>query len=287
MGESVEIHGKVISDSAHLITSPLTGKKCVAFLWKLEKYAGGKKKYWALQYRFFSTPLIYITDESEASAALDLSSCEFQEDLYKTTVHFDDGNYQLPEEVLSMLTQNGMITGKKSFLFSEKYRLVEKIIAAGDSFYILGTAGPVPSGEYPLSLSTSIKIGKKKMNLKSRLKAAFDTRKADPEMIQKYDKNGNMKMDEVEAEALYKDLENTLLKKYELSSLPDTYLKKCKFIFMKASNGGMFETDEVCVSTKTQKELASSLALSSYLGFFGGPVLFILGLWMIYQNFNN
>ncbi len=286
LGESVEIHGKVISDPDHLITSPLSGKPCVAFLWNLEKYTGAKKKNWVLQYRFFSTPFIYLTDESEAYAALDLSSCEFQENLHKKTFNFNDNSLELPEEVLSLLKENGMISGKKSFLFSEKYRLVEMIIAPRDSFFILGTAGPIPSGEYPLSLDHSLKIGKKNRNLKSRLKAAFETRKADPEFIQKYDKNGNLKMDEQEAEALYTDLEKTLLKKYQLTSLPESFLQKCKFIFTKASNGSFFSTDEVCVSSKTQRELTSTLALSTLFGLLAGPAVFILGVWL-FINPNN
>lgn len=287
LGESVEIHAKVLSDPGHLITSPLTGQKCVAFLWRLEKYTGGKNKHWSLQYRFFSTPYIYVTDESEALAALDLSSCEFQENLYGRTVNFTDSSFELPAEVIKLLTDNGMISGEKSFLFSSKYRLVEKVILPGDSFYILGSAGLTPSSEKSLNASSGLKIGKRNMNLKARLMAAFERRKVDPDMIQKYDKNGNMKMDELEAEALYRDLERSLLKKYELSSLTDSYLNKCKFIFMKSNNGGLFSTDEVCVSTKTQKELASSLGFSSLLGFFGGPAMFVLGLWMLMAKINN
>lgn len=286
LGDSVEIHGKVISDPAHLVTSPLSGKKCVAFLWKLEKKIGGKNQHWALQYRFFSTPYIYVTDESKAVAALDLSSCAFQEDLYGHTVNFNDSSFEIPADVLTLLKNNGMITGEKSFLFSDRYRLIEKIISPGDSYYILGRAGSTPSTEKPFTNDSITKMGKRNLNLKGRLKAAFETRKADPEMIQKYDKNGNMKMDELEAEALYRDLERSLLRKYEQASLKDTYLSICKFVFLKAENGGMFGTDEVCVSTKTQSELASSLAFSSLLGFFGGPAIFILGLWMLISQIN-
>lgn len=288
LGNSVEIHAEVVSNPGHFITSPLTGKKCIAFLWKLEKETGsGKNRSWTLQYTFYSTAYIYLTDETKAYAGLDLSSCEFQEDMYGDTKHFNDSSYEIPNEVLDLLKSNGMITGEKSFLFSNKYRISEKIIAPGESFFILGSARSTPATEISFRSNAKTKFGKRKQNILGRLESAFERRKVDPEMIMRYDKNGNMKLDESEAEALYRDLERLILRKYEMSSLRDEYLKRCKFILSQAESGGILDSGAVCVSKKSQQQLVNSLGSRSFLGFFGGPLLFILGLWLFIYDENN
>ncbi|MES2526609.1 MAG: hypothetical protein V4598_05955 [Bdellovibrionota bacterium] len=286
LGDSVEIHAEVIRDKDQVFQSPLSGKDCVAFIWNLERRTGGKNPRWVLEKRYFSTPYVFVTDESKALAALDLSSCAFQEDLYGMTKVFNDNSYELPEAVLKILTQNKMVSGKKSFLFSEKYRLVEKSICPGDSFYILGTAGLTPASEKPHSSESSSVFGKRKSNVVTLINSAFNNRKSDPEMIQMYDRNGNMTLDPEEAEVMYSDVKKSVLKRYGASENPENYLQSCKFLFVKSKGGGLFGHDEVCVSSKTQSQLANSLAFSSLLGFFGGPAMFALGLWMFMNRIN-
>ncbi len=289
LGESVEINATVLADPQHIIVSPLSGKRCLAFTWDLCKEVGsGKNRRWQLQYRFYSTPYVYVTDESKGIAALDLSSCEFQDDLKEKEVIFNDSSYSIPAEVMGLLKSHKMLDGKESsFLFSNRYRLQETVIEPREKFYILGTAALTPKTEMPLTRNLLLKFGKRNSSLITRVKEAFRIKRVDPETLKAYDKNNNSRLDEEESVALYRDIEEGILRKYNQPAMPADYLKSCKFIFTRSKDGSLFSSDNVLVSRKTQAELVSSLQFSALLSFFGGPALFILGIWILWNKYSS
>ncbi len=289
MGESVEIHATVINDPQHTIVSPLSQKTCIAFTWELQKEVGsGKNRRWEFQFRFYSTPFVYVTDESRGVAALDLSSCEFQDDLKQKQVAFNDSSYSIPPAVLDILKQNKMLSGEeKSFFFSNNYRLVETLIGPNEKMYILGTAALTPKIEMPLTKNASLLFGKRNFNFINRLKSAFRLRRTDPATIKAYDANGNSRLDEEETLKLYKDMEENILREFNQSAPPVDYLKTCKFVFTRSKEGNIFDSHGVIVSRKTQKQLVDSLQFSALLSFFGGPAMFVLGLWILWNKYNS
>lgn len=282
LGESVEINGKVISDTES-IESPLSGKKCIAFIWDISREVGsGKNKRWELQHRFFSTPYIYVTDSSGEIAAVDLSSCSFQENMYEYQAPFNDHSFNIGGGAVDILKQYKMLA-EKSWLGASNYRISEKIVMNGEKFFIHGTAAVTPSSEIPQVMGKN-KFGRRHHKLIERVKLAFRSKKEDPNMIRRYDVNRNGRLDEEESVRLYNDIEKNILDHYGINSR-NGFLKRAKFLFVRSKNEGMFfPLDTVCISRKSEKELLDSLGGSAFLSFFAGPLLVVAGLAILLRD---
>lgn len=282
LGDSVEINGQVISDSDS-IESPLSRKKCVAFIWDIEREVGsGKNRRWELEHRFYSTPYFYVTDESREVAAVDLSSCSFQESMYEYQAPFDDHSMNIPGPAVDLLKQYKMLANRT--FFSNKYRISEKIVMKGEKFFIHGAAALVPKSEMPQNTGGKNKFGRRHHKLIERVKLAFRSKQQDPDMIRKYDINQNGRLDEAESVKLYSDIENNILQLYGVKS-GTSYLKRAKFLFCGSKNEGIiFPIDSVCISRKSEAELLSSLGGMSFMGFFAGPLLVVFGLSILFSD---
>lgn len=283
LGDSVEINGQVISDVEKII-SPLSNKSCVAFIWDIEKEIGsGKKRSWQLEHRFYSTPFIYVTDESEEIAAVDLSSCSFQENMYGKHIHFNEDTLNFPEGARELLQSYKMLA-EKSFLTSHKYRISEKIIKNGEKFFIHGAAALMPQSEIPQMRDGRNKFGKRHQGVIEKVKQTFRSKRQDPEMIRKFDLDQNGRLDEEETLKLYDSIEKNILDHYGIDSRAGL-LKKAKFLFRGSkSEGSLFPLDTVCISTKSEAELVSALGGKSVLYFFAGPALVIAGLYFLWYD---
>lgn len=284
LGESVEINGEVISDAESII-SPLSNKSCVAFIWDIEKEVKTRKnRSWHLEHRFYSTPFIYVTDESKEVAAIDLSSCSFQENMYGKHIFFHEDTLNFPEGARALLQNYKMLAEKKSFFGSQKYRISEKIIKTGEKFFIHGAAALMPQSEIPQMKNGKNKFGKRHQLMIEKVKQTFRSKKQDPEMIRKFDLDQNGRLDEEETLTLYNTIEKNILDQYGIDSRAGL-LKKAKFLFRGSKNeGSFFPLDTVCVSTKSEAELLSALGGKSVLYFFAGPGLVIAGLYFLWYD---
>jgi hypothetical protein len=138
----VEIYGEVVPAEREILKSPLTGKDCVYYKYKVEEYRqSGKSGHWATirsgedMVRFFlkdDTGMVLV-DPNRASV-------EIPKDF-----GWERGfmGKDPPGTVMKFMEQNDL--HMKGFLgFNRNMRVSEHYIAPGDRLYIMGDAGDNP-----------------------------------------------------------------------------------------------------------------------------------------------
>jgi hypothetical protein len=161
IGSNVEIQGKVVNMEGDGVVAPLSGARGAAFIWKLEKQDGIASDDWEHLYTYHSAPYLYIHDDEESTAAIDLSACEFQEDIFTRKVEFTDRTFVLPEEAKSLLKKTTMLdtSSKTSFLSEERFRLSEKVFEYNQPLYVLGAAKTCPNEEISMNQGKNLLFG--------------------------------------------------------------------------------------------------------------------------------
>lgn len=286
MGQSVEVQASVVCHVSDQIRAPMSNEKCASFVWSLEEERGsGKNRHWHHLFNFYSTPYLYVVDESNEMAAIDLAHCEFQEDSWDSSEVFSSSSMNLSDKVKELLFKHMMIE-ESSFWNSRKYRLQERIFKPESQLYILGSAIPMPKQERSVDPCDKSKFGERGIDVKIKVEETFKVESKDTYIISNYDENRNLVLDKSEKEALYRDIEKRILKKYG-KDVQNEYLFISKFLFTKSNaNEIFFKLDKVFLSTKSESELIGRLNLWIYLGLFGGPILVTFGVWYFVARFD-
>lgn len=286
LGQSVEVQANVVCHISDQIRAPLSNQKCATFVWSLEEERGsGKNRSWHHLFNFYSTPYLYVVDESNEMAAIDLAHCEFQEDSWDSSEVFTTNSMSLSEKVKDLLFKHVQIE-ESSFWNSRKYRLRERMFKPDDKLYILGAAVPMPKAEVSLDPCEKSKFGERGIDVKIKVEEIFNVESKDNYIISNYDENRNLVLDKSEREALYRDIEKRILKEYG-KEVKNEYLFISKFLFTRATaNEVFFKLDKVFLSTKSESDLVSKLNLWIYLGLFGGPILVTFGVWYFVAKFS-
>ncbi len=289
IGSNVEIEAKVLNMAEDGIKSPLSGVQGAAFIWNLEKLVrSGKSSNWKHLYTFYSTPYLYIHDGEEHTAAIDLSSCEFQENIFHQSVNFDDTSFDLPEKVKNILTKSSMLdtNDKSSFFTSSKFRLHERVFSYGERIYVLGTAISCPNREIPMNSKRSAKFGSREIGYRRKMLDLFKRTKSDRNKMSQYDTNKNLVLDKSEEAALMKDIEAEILADHGKTSINE-FVKKAKLLFtIDESASGPFKLDKVYLSTKSEAHLSGKLRIEGFLGLVGGPIMIAVGVFILVTKYS-
>jgi hypothetical protein len=161
MGTNVEVAGKVLNMAEDGVISPLSGTKGAAFIWILEEdVLSGPDTIWEPLCTFYSTPYLYIHDEEEHIAAIDLSACEFQENIFQHKTEFNTESFSIPDQVKNIFDKSSMLktSSAKSFFSSNDYRIREKVFTYEEPIYALGAAVPCPDEETPMNPGPNKKL---------------------------------------------------------------------------------------------------------------------------------
>jgi hypothetical protein len=284
LGDSVEINAEVISEE-QTIESPLSGKKCVAFIWHIERKIGfGNRKSWYGEFRFHSTPFFYVTDESAEVAAVDLASCSFDDSLCDFQISFKRNSDDVPRKALHLLKLFKLLGGK-AWLGPHEYRITEKVIKPGEKMYIFGSAAVVPASEASRVKEPRMKFDRRHRTLIQKVKRIFRAKQNDLDALRNYDLNFNGRLDQEESLQLYYDIKRDILAEYGMTSL-NRFLKRAKFLLVGSRHKGIFlSTDKVFVSEKSKAQLLATLRERTFLSFFGGPAMFVIGAYIIWTAF--
>ena len=287
IGSNIEIHGKVVSTVEESITSPFTKKKCSAFIWNLQELTGhGKNKEWRDVYTFYSTPFLYIQDESTHFAAVDLSSCEFQEGSYDHEQRFTDRNFDLPDKVKVILKKSKMLNTDEtsSFFNVSTFRLRERAFFYDQPIFAIGSARPVPKTEKAAIENSRFKYGSREVGLKKKIMERLRLYKSDRDTILKYDKNSNSILDLEEEKKMYQDIESDILLQFGMNAV-NPYLANSKLLLTSDTSAKeIFNLNKVYLSHKHEDLVVRGLKLKAFLGIIGGPILISIGIYM-FLNF--
>jgi hypothetical protein len=165
IGSNVEIQGRVLNMAGDGVVAPLSGTRGAAFIWKLEQQDGIASDNWEHLYTYHSAPYLYIHDDEEFTAAIDLSACEFQEDIFSRKVEFTDRTFVLPEEVKGLLNKTRMLdtSSKTSFLSEQRFRLSERVFEYNQPIYVLGAAKTSPKEEISMNQNRNLLFGSREI----------------------------------------------------------------------------------------------------------------------------
>lgn len=283
IGKNVEIVGKVKCTLEDQIISPLTQKKGYAFVWHLEQFVRQRKNSrWVTIHHYYSSPYIYLHDGGEALAALDLASCEFNNNIYRHTTEFSDKDFNLPTGVKLLLNNSGVLDTekKKGFFTSSNFRISERVFGSQEMFYVLGTAHIPPKKEHSSVLEGNT-FGKRAPNLRQKIAGKYRELLKNPKIILRFDKNKNATLDKDEMDLIYLALEKKIMAEYS-NKTENHYLEASKIFFsMDPDARGIFDSKKVFVSCTPEGNTTSQISLKAYAGVFGGPILIVIGLLIL------
>jgi hypothetical protein len=275
MGNDVEVHGKVFCEPDRLIVSLLSKTRCAGYIWELHRRVGsGKNKRWELEFTYFSTPFLYVIDDSKEIAAVDLPSCEFHAESWSHIEEFHSNE-------LSRLPPKVKETSGSFFSSEEEYLLKEKLFVLGEPLYVIGRAIPPPKHESAHTKEDDHRFGKHEVDVDIASEELFKLASKDSYVISNYDDNRNLVLDSQEQEKLMKDIRARV--NAELNSGNVTsYLSRAKFLFTALDvNGYIAGFKKVYVSSSSEEDTVNNLSLHIWLGFFGAPILIVLGVWLL------
>jgi hypothetical protein len=286
VGSFVEIKGRVVCEETDFISTPLSNKKGVCFIWHIEKLVkSGKNSKWVTEKIFYSCPFLYVKDHGDHLAAIDLANCDFQEDIYDHHVQFNNSSFDLPHAVQGILREYRLLDldDKASFLTSRKYRIKEKVFKRHEPIYVLGSVVAPPETESARSSAQTIQFGTRNKEVIDEVQAILKVAKLDPQFRKMYDKDNNSALDDVELKRLHQDIQKKIFTDYNLPH-QNSYLEKSKLFFtMVEDHENVFSMKKVIVSLQSEQKLSKKLLLQASAGLAGGPLLFVLGLYVLFD----
>ncbi len=289
VGSFVEIKGRVVCEENDFITTPLTNKRGVCFIWNIEKLVKrGKSSKWVTEKIFYSCPFIYVRDHGEHLAAIDLANCDFQEDIFKHFVQFNNSSFDLPQAAQDILREYRLLDldNKASFFTTQKYRIKEKVFKRHESIYVLGSVIEPPASETLQSSTQTIHFGTRNKEVLDEVQAILKVAKSDPQFHEMYDKNNNSQLDDLELKNLHEDIQRKIFTDYNIPH-QNSYLGKSKLFFtMVEDHENVFSMKKVIVSLQSEQKLSNKLLLQAYSGLAGGPLLFVFGLYLLFDFLN-
>jgi hypothetical protein len=290
IGRNVEIHAKVLCLPEEQILSPLTSKRAAAYVWDFQELVKrGKSSSWETQKMFYSSPFLYVTDASQAIAAVDLASCEFQEDIFSSGTVFNNRSLDISDDVKEILREKDMLDTSQtaSFFTQRKFRIREGLLNAGSELYILGTGHSPPQTEKTLVTTDTLVFGTRQISLRDRISKAFKQQLQNSKTIAQFDKNKDGVLDKAEKDAVYMALEKKALS-ISAAQKTNNYLSQTKILFSLDKGADEFmKLDKVYVSTSREDKASSTLAGKAYLGLIGGPLMIVAGVLVLYDDIFN
>ncbi|MBN2459255.1 hypothetical protein JXB28_03135 [Candidatus Woesearchaeota archaeon] len=137
----VEICGEVVPAEKQILKSPLTGKDCVYYYYKVEELRrSNKRSYWAVIDTMKADVKFFLKDDTGAVLVEpNGASISIPADFNSQYSSFN----AMPENIRTFL-QSGNVKYKTLFGTTKTLRFTEFVIAPGDKLYILGYAGNNP-----------------------------------------------------------------------------------------------------------------------------------------------
>ena len=261
VGTDVEIKGSIFVEKDRVVTAPISGRPCAIYHIEIQVERRRKNNtYWASIDRFYSHEGFYVDDQSGATALVMPEGARINREGKTDNYYFNSsGLDEVPDKLKKALTINQhklkkFKFKKSSWLFSEKYRLLEWCFMPNDEIYVLGHAG---SG---LRLE-KIKKPKLKYFLKAK-KAIQENEK----LKARYDANRDGTLDHDELERGASILAQRLSDKYSKEKLKEL-IPKTKLIFKKK------KPHPFVISNRSEGELVNHMGTWSTLKIWGGPIL--------------
>jgi hypothetical protein len=98
-----------------------------------------------------------------------------------------------------------------------------------------------------------------------------------------YDKNNDSTLDELELKKLHQDIQKKIFTDYNLPQ-QNSYLQNSKIFFtMVEDHENVFSMKKVIVSLQSEQKLSKKLLLQASAGLAGGPLLFVFGLYVLFD----
>jgi len=270
VGTDVEIKGNIVIEKGRTVTAPISGKQCA--IYRIEIQVERRRKnstYWVSIDQFYSHEGFYVDDQSGASALVFPEGARINREGKTDNYYFSSSDLNdIPDPLRNSLTANQhklkkFKFKKTSWLFSEKYRLLEWCFMPNEEVYILGHA------------ESGLRFEKiKKPKLKYFLKAKKTIQENDKLKAQ-YDANRDGTLDHNELERGAAILAQRLSDKYSKKKLEEL-IPKTKLIFKRK------KPHPFIISNRPEVELIEHIGTWSTLKIWGGPILSVVCIFYLY-----
>lgn len=273
VGTDVEIKGNIIAEKERTVTAPISGQRCAIYHIEIQVERRRKNStYWVSIDRFYSHEGFYVDDQSGATALVLVEGARINRKGKTSNCYFSSSDLdEIPDPLRKSLTINQhklkkFKFKKTSWLFSEKYRLLEWCFMPNEEIYVLGHA------------ESGLRFEKiKKPKLKYFLKAKKAIQE-DEKLKARYDANCDGTLDHGELEQGAQILTQRLSDKYSKEKLEEL-IPKTKLIFKKK------KPHPFVISNRSEGELVKHMGTWSVVKIWGGPVLTVTCVWYIYIIF--
>lgn len=275
VGTNVEIKGNIIAEKERMATTPISGKQCVIYHIEIQVERRRKNStHWVTIDQYFSHEGFYVDDQSGSTALVLVEGARVNRKGKTENYYFSSNDMdEIPDLLRKSLTTNQnklkkFKLKKTSWLFSEKYRVLEWCFIPNEVVYVLGHA------ESGLRFE---KIKKPKMKYFIKAKKAIQ---GDEKLMAKYDANRDGFLDHNELERGAQILAQRLSDQYSNEKLKEL-IPKTKLIFKKK------KPHPFVISNHREEELVSHMGKWSVLKIWGGPVLTVACIWYLFITLSN
>ncbi len=270
MGTNVEIKGNIVAESDRRVTAPISGEQCAIYHIEIQVERRRKNHtYWTTIDQYYSHEGFYVDDQSGAIALVQPEGARINRDGKTDNYYFSSSDLdEISDPLRKSLTANQHKLKKfkfkeTSWLFSEKYRLLEWRFMPNEEVYVLGHA------ESGLRLEKT-----KKPKFKYFLKAKKQILENEKLTI-RYDTNRDGTLDHDELERGATVLAQRLSDKYSEEKVVEL-IPQTKLIFKKK------KPHPFVISNRPEDDLIQHMGKWSTLKIWGGPVLTLACAFYLY-----
>ncbi len=274
VGTDVEIKGNIIAEKERLVTAPISGQQCAIYHMEIQVERRRKNStYWVTIDRYYSHEGFYVDDQSGATALVLAEGARVNRKGKTNNTYFSSSDLdELPDLLRKSLTKNQhklkkFKFKKTSWLFSEKYRVLEWYFLPDEEVYVLGHA------------VSGLRFEKiKKPRLKHFLQAKKEIQ-GDKKLTARYDANADGTLDHNELERGAQILAQRFSDQYSKEKL-EALIPKTKLIFKKK------KPHPFVISNRPEQELVSHMGTWSVVKIWGGPILTVACVFYLYTLFS-
>ena len=201
MGQLVEVCGKVCRDDYDLTVAPVSGKKCAVYWWRIEQLIGYDKhgEVWDYVHTLYSSRYFFLEDGSGANAAIDLKHANIHGD--QPTDECTHTVKSAPDRIMKILKDNNLDKFKM-----DKFMIVESCILTNTEVYALGSTYPTSKLKKGLTKGDDITYQVRKKTLVQKIVKRMNFLNNFKASKQKYDLNGDGRLDRSEVKKMYRDV---------------------------------------------------------------------------------
>jgi hypothetical protein len=275
VGTDVEIKGNIIVEKERMATAPISGQQCAIYHLEIQVERRRKNStYWKTIDQYFSHEGFYVEDQSGSTALVLAEGARINREGKTNNCYFSSSDLnEIPDLLRESLTTNQHKLKKfkfkeTSWLFSEKYKILEWSFMPNEEVYILGHA------------DSGLRFEKiKKPKLKYFLKAKKAIQE-DGKLRARYDTNRDGTLDHDELERGSQILAQRQSDKYSKEKLEEL-IPKTKLIFKKK------KPHPFVISNRPEDELVKHMGKWSVLKIWGGPILTVACVWYLFTTLSN